>query len=555
MPLPYANVDDEINPLDSSWGSSQQAKPPSPGVAGAGTSTAPQFQIGGSSSSTGPVDHQAQTKTSVDHAVKRTLSGGGKFSNQQLVIDTNLDSILAAGPTASHHQHAGAGAGQTATFAGPLPLDASPTSRPRLPSPTKQQFEKKMLKMNHSLSASSSPESSCAEVYCGGDVLGENADPVINMRESAEFRVEKQTPGEMPRGIFEYSLDGFPIAFSAAPTPGQQPPSTTARSTCNRTTTSRFLGSTFRSTARSTLNATTTSLKSARSTTRTTNGFNSTTRRQKQVRNGQVFRWIKGDPIGCGSLGTCFRALDTESGKLLAVKEISLHDATDKTKESLQAELDSYKTLQHARIVDYLGHEVMEDSFFIYLEYMAGGSLAHVIQVFGPLEEALIAAYCLQLLEGLAYLHSKNFIHRDIKGGNILVGLEREVKLSDFGCAKQIMGRSGEMCAQTMTGSIPWMSPEVMKGSGYGTKADIWSLGCLAIEMASGQPPWSEKTFDNNIAMLMKIAMSDEIPAIPDHLSGAGRDFVAKCLTRDVELRPTAEELLTHPFVAAAGAG
>lgn len=117
------------------------------------------------------------------------------------------------------------------------------------------------------------------------------------------------------------------------------------------------------------------------------------------------------------------------------------------------------------------------------------------------------------------------------------------------------MGRSGEMCAQTMTGSIPWMSPEVMKGSGYGTKADVWSLGCLAIEMASGQPPWSEKTFDNNIAMLMKIAMSDEIPAIPEHLSGAGRDFVAKCLTRDVELRPTAEELLTHPFVAAAGAG
>ncbi|CAD7926026.1 unnamed protein product [Amoebophrya sp. A120] len=277
-------------------------------------------------------------------------------------------------------------------------------------------------------------------------------------------------------------------------------------------------------------------------------------RRRNKLISGSLYRWIKGDPVGCGSLGTVFKALDTETGKLLAVKEVSLHDATDLVKKNLDGELNSYRSLRHDAIIQYLGHETMtldgQDVLFIYLEFMPGGSLSAVIHTFGPLDESLVRVYCRQLLRGLAYLHERNFIHRDIKGANILVGLNCCVKLSDFGCAKQIMSRSGDqMCAQTMTGSIPWMSPDVMKGTPYDTKADIWSLGCLLIEMASGRAPWSELCFDNNIAMLMRIAMTDDVPEIPAHLSATARNFVARCLTRDPQKRPTAKELLLHDFV------
>merc|ERR1712050_466236 len=139
---------------------------------------------------------------------------------------------------------------------------------------------------------------------------------------------------------------------------------------------------------------------------------------------------------------------------------------------------------------------------------------------FGPLEESLIARYMCNLLQGLDYLHTRDppVLHRDIKGANILVGLDCRVKLSDFGCSK----RSAGTAIQTLRGSVPWMAPEVMRQSEYGRKADIWSIGCVLIEMSTASAPWGH--FDNCLAAMVRIAMSEETPPVPSRLSSNCRE-------------------------------
>ena len=159
---------------------------------------------------------------------------------------------------------------------------------------------------------------------------------------------------------------------------------------------------------------------------------------------------------------------------------------------------------------------------------MAGGSLSDLIKKFGnSLPEHTIASYTRQILRGLRYLHRNNIIHRDIKGANILVGTEGRVKLADFGCSR----RFGEHSRiKTMQGTPCWMAPEVIKQLGCGRAADIWSLGCTVVEMASSKPPWSECT--NVCAALYKISSTDELPEIPPSLSDTAVSFVTLCFVR-----------------------
>ncbi|CAD7923185.1 unnamed protein product [Amoebophrya sp. A25] len=446
-------------------------------------------------------------------------------------------------------------------------LDFSPTSRPRLISPTKQNFEKRVLKMNHSLSSpgdhsASSPEATgpkdleLMRMTRTGGQLEEEQEISGNTknRDGAEAPGASKTPLE--RDAQDASRGAVGAGYEEADPGGDEHiPRGIFECTSSKET------------------------------------LHLTTKRNKTM-EGKIFRWIKGDPLGCGSLGTAFRAFDVSTGQMLAVKEISLQDATEETRLSLQQELDSYKNLKHPSIVSYLGHEVLRDhqtsdssSLYIYLEYMAGGSLASVVSTFGALDEPLIATYSLQLLSGLHYLHGRNFIHRDVKGANILVGLDCRVKLSDFGCAKHIIGRGRQreslenpmesqdpivynnmrgssayntmsVCAQTMTGSVPWMAPEVIRGDGYGMKADIWSLGCVVVEMATGKPPWGENAFDNNVAAMIKIAMTDAVPEIPSEShSACCQAFLNQCLIRRAHERPSAKALLAHEFVQNAHPG
>lgn len=270
--------------------------------------------------------------------------------------------------------------------------------------------------------------------------------------------------------------------------------------------------------------------------------------------HGTCRKWAKGATIGQGSLGLVFEAMDQSTGQVFAVKELSINTADKddmKFKDALENEVSICAALDHPNIVRYFGHDYMDSQLYIYLEYCIGGSMSGVLKQFGMLEESLIHVYARDLLMGLAYLHTHQppVVHRDIKGANVLMAedasVERDLraKLSDFGCSK----RAEQTLSNTMRGSIPWMAPEVIRNTGYGRAADIWSFGCVLVEMASAKSPWGK--FDNPMAAMCKIGMSKETPPVPEQLSDLCKDLIGRCLQRDPSDRPTAKSLVEHAFL------
>ncbi|CAN1180658.1 Mitogen-activated protein kinase kinase kinase YODA [Linum perenne] len=261
-------------------------------------------------------------------------------------------------------------------------------------------------------------------------------------------------------------------------------------------------------------------------------------------------RWKKGKLLGRGTFGHVYVGFNSESGEMCAMKEVTLFSDDAKSKESakqLTQEIALLSRLRHPNIVQYYGSEQVDDKLYIYLEYVSGGSIYKILQEYGQLGELAIRSYTQQILSGLAFLHSKSTVHRDIKGANILVDPNGRVKLADFGMAKHITGQS---CPLSFKGSPYWMAPEVINTSnGCNLAVDIWSLGCTVLEMATTKPPWSQ--FEG-VAAMFKIGNSKDLPPIPDQLSDDGKDFVRQCLRRNPSQRPTAAQLLEHPFVRSA---
>ncbi|XP_061348476.1 mitogen-activated protein kinase kinase kinase NPK1 [Gastrolobium bilobum] len=267
-----------------------------------------------------------------------------------------------------------------------------------------------------------------------------------------------------------------------------------------------------------------------------------------------LIRWRKGELIGYGAFGQVYVGMNLDSGELLAVKQV-LIASSSASKEKAQAhvkeledEVKLLKDLSHPNIVRYLGTVREEDTLNIFLEFVSGGSISSLLGKFGAFPEAVIRTYTKQLLIGLEYLHKNGIMHRDIKGANILVDNLGCIKLADFGASKQVVELATISGAKSMKGTPYWMAPEVILQTGHSFSADIWSVGCTVIEMATGKPPWSQQ-YQQEVAALFHIGTTKSHPPIPDHLSIAAKDFLLKCLQKEPILRPSASELLQHPFV------
>ncbi|KAF9668607.1 hypothetical protein SADUNF_Sadunf14G0021200 [Salix dunnii] len=262
--------------------------------------------------------------------------------------------------------------------------------------------------------------------------------------------------------------------------------------------------------------------------------------------------WVKGKLIGCGSYGRVYMGTNRVTGASCAMKEVDIIPGDPKSAESvkqLEQEIRVLCDLKHPNIVQYYGYEIVDEHFYIYLEYINPGSINKYVQEHcGHLPESIVRNFTRHILNGLAYLHSKKTVHRDIKGANLLVDASGVVKLTDFGTAKHLTGLSYEL---SLKGSPHWMAPEVIKAvmmkSGNPELAlavDTWSLGCTIIEMVTGKPPWGDL---QGAQAMFKILNKD--PPMPENLSPEGKDFLCCCFRRNPAERPSAMMLLDHPFV------
>jgi mitogen-activated protein kinase kinase kinase len=274
-------------------------------------------------------------------------------------------------------------------------------------------------------------------------------------------------------------------------------------------------------------------------------------------------KYMKGALIGQGSFGSVYLALHAVTGELMAVKQVEMPSnmgtALDSKKntmvEALKHEIDLLRELKHPNIVSYLGSNTEDNFLNIFLEYVPGGSVAKMLVTYGPLGESLIANFVRQILKGLAYLHSKDIIHRDIKGANILVDHQGSVKISDFGISKRVEAStlSGKKAGQrvSLQGSVFWMAPEVVKQTAYTRKADIWSLGCLIVEMLTGQHPHPNCS---QLQAIFKIGRgSDQArPTVPEKASEPLKRFLEQTFEIEHERRPEASMLLESEWMQSA---
>ncbi|WVZ60678.1 hypothetical protein U9M48_010666 [Paspalum notatum var. saurae] len=261
-------------------------------------------------------------------------------------------------------------------------------------------------------------------------------------------------------------------------------------------------------------------------------------------------QWQKGKLLGSGTFGCVYEATNRHTGALCAMKEVNIIPDDAKSIESLkqlEQEIKFLSQFKHENIVQYYGSEIIEERFYIYLEYVHPGSIhKYVHQHCGSLTESVIRNFTRHILKGLAFLHSQKIMHRDIKGANLLVDINGVVKLADFGMAKHLSTAAPNL---SLKGTPYWMAPEVVratldKSAGYDLAVDIWSLGCTIIEMFTGKPPWSGL---EGPAAMFKVLRTD--PQIPDNLSAEGKDFLRYCFKRNPAERPTANKLLEHPFI------
>jgi len=251
------------------------------------------------------------------------------------------------------------------------------------------------------------------------------------------------------------------------------------------------------------------------------------------------------EKLGEGSYGSVWKAVHMKTGTVTAVKRVPVENDLDE----ILNEIKIMKQCRSPYIISYFGSYFKDSELWIVMEYCGAGSVSDIMRITDKtLTEDQIAVVLKDALKGLVYLHSLRKIHRDIKAGNILLNDKGEGKLADFGVSGQLSDTMAKR--NTVIGTPFWMAPEVIQEVGYDVNADIWSLGITAIEMGEGKPPYS------NIHPMRAIFMIPSRPppklTEPDSWSADFNDFIAKCLSKNPEQRPSASDIIKHAFITKA---
>eukprot|EP00794_Sanderia_malayensis_P021355 gene21355-23431_t len=260
------------------------------------------------------------------------------------------------------------------------------------------------------------------------------------------------------------------------------------------------------------------------------------------------FKWHLGNKIGEGQFGKIYSCVNLDTGKRMAMKKIRVNAQDYSSIQDIADEITNIQSLRHESLVEYHGVEIHKDEMLIFMEYCGDGTIADVAKV--GLPEQMIRVYTLQVIGAIKFIHQNGIVHRDIKGANIFVSSSGIIKLGDFGSAVRLKDPTHTMHGELskFKGTAAFMAPEIIntKDDGYGRAADIWSLGCVVIEMTTGKTPWAE--CDHWYTIIFRVG-GGASPAIPESLSEEGKDFLKQCFFTDAESRWTAEKLEDHTFV------
>ncbi|XP_025888258.1 uncharacterized protein [Solanum lycopersicum] len=257
------------------------------------------------------------------------------------------------------------------------------------------------------------------------------------------------------------------------------------------------------------------------------------------------------EEVGYGASATVYRAIYLPYNEVIAVKCLDL-DRCNSNLDDIRREAQTMSLIDHPNVIKSFCSFVVENYLWVVMPFMAEGSCLHLMKIAYPdgFEESAICSMLKETLKALEYLHRHGHIHRDVKAGNILLDTNGAVKLGDFGVSA-CMFDSGDRqrSRNTFVGTPCWMAPEVLQpGTGYDFKADIWSFGITALELAHGHAPFSKYPPMKVLLMTIQNAPPGLDYDRDKKFSKSFKEMVAMCLVKDQTKRPTAEKLLKHSF-------